>query len=186
MKYLVSSLALVLALIFMPMSASALPAVQISYPPNPCAVDSFFGIFVEISGVESTNGVLGIDFDFSYGSGLQFIGYDLAPEFTDDFSDSGIGNIFAVAFPDPIIADGQLIALRFKAASAGIWAIELSGLANDSRGVALETTGDLRDISFSGTVEVTPATTVIPEPSTFLLIGGALVGLPVLRRFIRR
>lgn len=185
MKYLVSSIAIIFTLILMPLRAHALPTVQISYPPNPCAVDSFFDIFVDILGIDSGNGVLGLDFDVTYGPGLQFIGYDLAPEFTDDFSDLAGGQIFAVA-STPITTDGRLIALHFRADSAGSWPLEISGLANDFRGLALESDFvDISDTSFAGTIEVTPATTSVPEPSTLLILGSALLGLPVVRRFRR-
>jgi hypothetical protein len=163
-------------------------------PGNPSpAINSSFDVFVDITGALdaphdiSGNTFSGFGFDVNVGNAgiLQYDGYRLGSLFGFDFS--GFGSDVAGGSTDPggiDETDFNLAVLHFTVVGIGDSSLQIVGANDPADNLGLSWT-DISDPggSIDASIDIQ---TVSPEPSTWILTAGALIGAMCIARSSRR
>lgn len=182
MKYLATLLFFLGSFILRPVGADAL-SLQLTGPSSPVTVGSFFDIYVDVT--DLGDDVLGFDLNVTPGEGLRYDDFNVGAGF--DKADDPFGDIAGMAL-DPVTTS-RLAVLHFQALSVGSHDIKVdSGDDGDLLLILLAIPDDpwSQDYDIEEKVIRVEVINTVPEPSTLLLLGSALLGLPVVRRFRKR
>ena len=176
-------IAVALCLVLSPFSsiAAPVPSLRIDILDSEILVGEAFDIDVIAVGVAATDEVLAFGFDVIHSSSFDFNSAMVGAGFMDDSALLPDTDVAGIAFPGIQGGDDITLAtLNFTALLAGIYSLVIyTDVADRNEGLF---TFDLGQIDITTTSKVS----VVPIPTTLLLLGTGLAGLLVLKRRFRR